>query len=74
MQDNGLGFDPKYQDRQFNLFQRLHSVQEVSGTGVGLTSIRRLILKHGGEVFAESQVGEGATFGFTLPKNSSLRP
>jgi len=49
--DNGLGFDPRYQDRLFNLFQRLHTAQEAKGTGVGLASIRRLILKHGGQVF-----------------------
>ena len=74
VQDNGLGFDPRYQDRLFNLFQRLHTAQEASGTGVGLASVRRLILKHGGQVFAEGQVGQGATFGFTLPKSSSPRP
>ena len=73
VQDNGLGFDPRYQDRLFNLFQRLHSMQEASGTGVGLATVRRLILKHGGQVFAEGQVGQGAIFGFTLPMSGSPR-
>ena len=68
VKDNGLGFDPRYQDRLFNLFQRLHTTQEASGTGVGLASVRRLILQHGGQVFAEGQVNQGATFGFTLPR------
>ena len=72
VRDNGLGFDPRYQERLFNLFQRLHSTDEASGTGVGLASIRRLILKHGGQVFAEGLVGQGATFGFTLPKRSPV--
>ncbi|WP_407543159.1 GAF domain-containing protein (plasmid) [Deinococcus radiomollis] len=71
--DNGLGFDPRYQDRLFNLFQRLHGAQEVRGSGVGLAQVKRLIVKHGGQVFAEGQVDEGATFGFTLPKSASPR-
>ena len=74
VQDNGLGFDPRYKDRLFNLFQRLHTAQQASGTGVGLASVRRLILKHGGQVFAEGRVGEGATFGFTLPKGGVSQP
>lgn len=74
VRDNGLGFDPRYEGRLFNLFQRLHTAQEASGTGVGLANVRRLVLKHEGQVFAEGQVGEGATFGFTLPKISSPGP
>jgi len=74
VQDNGLGFDPSYVDRLFNLFQRLHSAQEASGSGVGLAQIKRLIMKHGGQVFAAGQVDEGATFSFTLPKTTTPGP